>query len=119
MNRGRYVYYMGIGSYLYGVGADTKKAEVPDHTEQIRRFGEVANLMLDSGMILIVTATGLTGADYRIFKAVIDREIETIWVGDELTTDLSPDMQLKEHEDETNISILKNMLKDAGFIFKA
>ena len=82
LDRGRYVYYMGIGSYLYGVGADTKKTSEPDHREQIRRFGEVANLMLDAGMILIVTATNLTKADQKILQTVVEREMEVIWVGE-------------------------------------
>lgn len=119
LNRGRFVYYMGIGSYLYGVGADTKKASVQDHTEQIRRFAEVANLMLDAGMILIVTATDLTQSDYKIFKTVLEREFEVVWVGKEITTDLSPDLQLPDQEYEMNIARLKNMLKDAGTIFRA
>lgn len=119
LNRGRFVYYMGIGSYLYGVGADTKKARVPDHTEQIRRFAEVANLMLDAGMILIVTATDLTQSDHRIFKAVLEREFEIVWVGEEITTDLSPDLQLADKEYEINIARIKNMLKDSGTIFRA
>lgn len=119
LNRGRYVYYMGIGSYLYGVGADTKKASVQDHTEQIRRFAEVANLMLDAGMILVVTATDLTQADQKIFKTVLEREFEIVWVGDEITTDLSPDLQLADKDYERNIARIKDMLKDAGTIFRA
>ncbi len=119
MNCGRYVYYMGMGSYLYGVGADTKRAEEQDHTEQIRRFAEVANLMLDAGMILVVTATGLTQSDYKIMKTVIEREFEVVWVGKELTTDISPDMQLSDKDYEKSIYKLKNMLKDAGAIFRA
>lgn len=119
MNRGRFVYYMGMGSYLYGVGADTKKASVPDHTEQIRRFAEVANLMLDAGMILIVTATDLTQADYKIMKMVLEREFEMIWVGKEMTTDLSPDLQLADKDYEKSIHRIINLLKDAGAIFKA
>ncbi len=119
MNCGRYVYYMGMGSYLYGVGADTKRAEEQDHTEQIRRFAEVANLMLDAGMILVVTATGLTQSDYKIMKTVIEREFEVVWVGKELTTDISADMQLADKDYEKSIYKLKNMLKDAGAIFRA
>ncbi len=119
MNRGRYVYYMGIGSYLYGVGADTKRVDEPDHKEQIRRFGEVANLMLDAGMILVVTATGLTQSDYKIMKTVVERELEVIWVGEELTTDISPDMQVPEKEYESSIQKIIGMLKENGFIFKA
>ena len=119
MNLGRYAYYMGMGSYLYGVGADTKKASVQDHTEQIRRFAEVANLMLDAGMILIVTATDLTQADYKIMKTVVEGEFEIIWVGNELTTNLVPQMQLQDKDYEKSIYRLKNMLKDTGATFKA
>lgn len=117
MDRGRYVYYMGIGSYLYGVGADTKKVEEPDHKEQIRRFGEVANLMLDAGMILIVTATDLTKADQKILQTVVEREMEFIWVGEQLTTDIQPEMQVKEKEYGRSIHKIKNMLKEKGAIF--
>ncbi len=119
MDTGRYVYYMGIGSYLYGVGADTKKASVQDHTEQIRRFAEVANLMLDAGMILVVTATDLTQSDYKILKTVVEREFEIVWVGNEITTDISPDLQLADKDYEKSISCIKNMLKDNGTIFRA
>ena len=117
MNCSRYVYYMGIGSYLYGVGADTKKMEKPDHREQIRRFGEVANLMLDAGMILIVTATNLTRTDQKILQTVVEKEMEFIWVGEQLTTDIQPEMQLKEKEYTLNIHKIKNMLKEKGAIF--
>lgn len=119
MNTGRYVYYMGIGSYLYGVGADTKKASVQDHTEQIRRFAEVANLMLDAGMILVVTATDLTKSDYKILKTIVEGEFEIVWVGNETTTDISPDLQLADKDYEKSISRIKNMLKDTGAIFRA
>ena len=119
MKRGRFVYYIGMGSFLYGVGADTKKATVQDHTEQIRRFGETANLLLDAGMILVVSATGLTQSDYKIMKTVIDREFEIVWVGDELTTDISPDMQLPPKDYEVGIRKIMDMLKESGFIFKA
>lgn len=119
MKRGRFVYYFGMGSFLYGVGADTKKATVQDHTEQIRRFGETANLLLDAGMILVVSATGLTQSDYKIMKTVIEREFEIVWIGDELTTDISPDMQLVPKDYEVGINKIMDMLKESGFIFKA
>lgn len=119
MNCGRYVYYLGMGSFLYGVGADTKKADIQDHTEQIRRFGETANLLLDAGIILVVTATGLTQSDYKIMKTVIESEFEIVWVGNQLTTDISPDMQLEDKDYETGIRKIKDMLKESGFIFKA
>lgn len=119
LNRGRFVYYMGMGSYLYGVGADTKQVEMQNHTEQIRRFAEVANLMLDAGMLLIVTATNLTRSDYKILQAVVERDVEVVWVGKELTTDLLADMQLDDKDYERSIQRIINMLKDKNSIFKA
>ena len=118
MNCGRYVYYLGMGSFLYGIGVDTKRSDVQDHTEQIRRFGETANLLLDAGMILVVTATGLTQSDYKIMKTVIEREFEIVWVGHTMTTDISPDMQLEDKDYETGIRKIKDMLKESGFIFR-
>lgn len=120
LNRGRYVYYMGIGSYLYGVGADTKAGGDENHKEQIRRFGEVANLMLDAGLILIVTVTCLTESDRKIMKAVIQGEMDVFWVGDLVTTDIKYDVQLKDSEFdyERNISRIRGILKDKGIIFR-
>ncbi len=119
LDSGRYVYYMGIGSYLYGVGADTKRTNDEDHKEQIRRFAEVANLMLDAGMILIVTATGLTESDRKIMKTVIQGDMDIFWVGDKVTTDIKADAQLKDSDFDysKNISKIKTLLKDKGIIF--
>lgn len=119
LDSGRYVYYMGIGSYLYGVGADTKRASDEDHKEQIRRFAEVANLMLDAGMILVVTATGLTESDRKIMKTVIQGEMDIVWVGDEVTTDIKADVWLKDSSFDysKNINKIKTLLKDKGIIF--
>lgn len=120
LNRGRYVYYMGIGSYLYGVGADTKAGGDENHKEQIRRFAEVANLMLDAGMILIVTATCLTESDRKIMKTVIQGEMDIFWVGDSVTTDIKADEQLQDSQFDYdgNIRRIKGILKDKGIIFR-
>lgn len=120
LDSGRYVYYMGIVSYLYGVGADTKSGGEEDHKEQIRRFAEVANLMLDAGMILIVTATRLTESDRKIMKAVIQKEMDIFWIGDEVSTDIKMDMRLKDSEFdyERNIRKIRTLLKDKGILFR-
>lgn len=120
LDSGRYVYYMGIVSYLYGVGADTKSGGDEDHKEQIRRFAEVANLMLDAGMILIVTATKLTESDRKIMKAVIQKEMDIFWIGDEVSTDIKMDMRLKDSEFdyEKNIRKIRTLLKDKGILFR-
>ncbi len=119
LNSGRYVYYMGIGSYLYGVGADTKSGGNENHKEQIRRFAEVANLMLDAGMILIVTATGLTESDRKIIRTVIQGEMDIFWIGKSVTTDIRYDRQLEDSEFDygKNIQVIKNLLKEKGIVF--
>ncbi|WP_026834782.1 GTP-binding protein [Eubacterium xylanophilum] len=119
IDKGRYVYYMGIGSYLYGVGADTKKPGKEDHKEQIRRFGEVANLMLDAGMILIVTGTNMTESDRRIIKTVIQGDMDVYWVGDEYTTDIRADHQLPDSEFDynKNIAYIIEQLRKSNTIF--
>lgn len=54
-------------------------------------------MLLDTGLILIVTAIELTSADVNILKTIINTEIiQTIWLGDEITTDLVPDIHLRE-----------------------
>ncbi len=85
---GRLVFFMGIANVLYGVDADIKKPG-PDQShrpEHLRRLGEVSNLLLESGQIVIVTAIGLTRDDLRIISNAVDSElIEVIWLGPDPT----------------------------------
>lgn len=114
---GRFAYYLGIGTFLYGVASDIKSQE-DTSTEKIRRFAEVANLMLDAGMILIVTASSLTAKDLKIMKTVISADIETIWVGNEITTDLEADVVVSNDACEENVAVLVDLLKKKGYMFK-
>ena len=111
--------YAKEGAKLVITGRNTKKLADEDHKEQIRRFAEVANLMLDAGMVLIVTATGLTESDRKIMKTVIQGEMDIIWVGDKVSTDIKADVQLKDSDFDysKNINKIKTMLKDKGIIF--
>lgn len=118
INRGRFVYYLGIGSYLYGVGADIKKAENLNQEESIRRFAEVANIMMDAGLILVATARNLTKKDVNVIRAVTGGEVQVVWVGEEVTTDIEADLHLTDPEDMENVSLLVARLKDMGAIFK-
>jgi bifunctional enzyme CysN/CysC len=119
---GRFAYYLGIGTFLYGVDADIKQLndENGNRKEHIRRFAEVANLMLDAGLILIITAQSLTAADLKIMKITIGSHIETIWVGGEITTDLDADIIIEgtSVENSENVSMLRDLLKKKGYMFK-
>ncbi len=104
-DEGRNVYYLGIGNLLYGVAADIKKeGEIPERGEHIRRLGEVSNLLLDIGVILIVSATELHAEDLEIIKLTVDPcFIHTVWLGEEITTDINPDLHLYHCENDFEI----------------
>lgn len=99
---GNLVYYLGIGSVIYGVNADLmNRDDQEEWAEHLRRFAEVCHLLLDTGMILIITAVEFSNADVKTLKTLINSEIiETVWLGDEVTTDLTPDIHLKLDESQ-------------------
>lgn len=119
-NEGKLVYFMGIANILYGVDADIKKPgkDQGHRPEHLRRLAEVANLMLDAGIILIVTAIGLTGKELEIISSVVDNElIEVIWLGDK-SSDVNayhvPDLE----QMDMTLDKIKTLLQDRGVIFK-
>jgi bifunctional enzyme CysN/CysC len=121
-NEGKAVYFIGIGNILYGVDADIKdsKNERNKRAEHIRRLGEVAYLMLDAGMILIVTAVELTQDDLELLKTIVNPDkIEVIWRGDNKTTDIMTDLHLPANAAvDESLEKIKLMLQDKGIIFK-
>ena len=115
---GKVVYFLGIGSVLYGVDADIER-KPENRLEHMRRLAEVANLMLDAGIILIVAAAELTQEDLEIIKTAVQPDwIETIWAGDSITTDLSFDLQLPGGAVPEAVDILKAHLQEKGIIFR-
>lgn len=109
---GRLVYYLGIASFLYGMNSDVKLSVDTNQEENIRRFAEVANLLLDAGLILIITVRNLTQKDLDIMKMIITDEIDLIWVGEEKTTDAKIDIRILSSNLHENVSILKDRLKE-------
>jgi bifunctional enzyme CysN/CysC len=118
-DEGRSVYFLGIGNVLYGVDADIARA--PEYRrEHMRRLAEIANLMLDAGSILIVTAIELTQEDLELIMTTVDPgSIETVWVGDTITTDLSCDLVLTGHETiDAAVERMTRLLQEKGIIFR-
>jgi bifunctional enzyme CysN/CysC len=117
---GKLVYYLGIGSLLYGVNADLKHHDAPGGwREHVRRFAEVSHLFLDAGIILIVTAITLDQDDLDILKTVIDEDkVHVIWVGKNVSTDIKIDIHLT-NRDKINegVVLVKRLLQDRGVIF--
>lgn len=118
---GKVVYFLGIGNVLYGVDADIKgKKNGNLREEHIRRLSEVVHIMLDAGVILIVTAIELTQDDLEIIKTTVNPDkIETVWVSDTITTDISYDLCITDpfNTDEA-VDKVKNLLQEKGMIFK-
>jgi bifunctional enzyme CysN/CysC len=107
---GRFVYFLGMGSVLYGVDADIERGR-EQRREHLRRLAEIANILLDAGMILIVSA---------VLKTSLPPElVSTVWVGDRVTTDIQCDLVLTDEERERcGADALKRVLEDQRVIFK-
>ena len=120
-NEGKIVYFLGIGNILYGVDADIKgKNDNKLREEHLRRLAEVSNILLDAGVILIVTAIELTQDDLELIKASISFDkVETIWLGEKITSDILFDLHIKEFNSEIEtVNKIKNLLQEKGIIFK-
>ncbi|MGD9900356.1 MAG: GTP-binding protein [Calditrichaceae bacterium] len=121
---GKAVYFLGIGNVLYGVDADIKDKNNniagKNRGEHIRRLAEVAHIMLDAGIILVITAVELTQDDLELIKTSVNPDkIETIWVGDSKTTDLVTDLTIPANENfDEAVDRIKTMLQDRGIIFR-
>ncbi|MBR3955533.1 MAG: adenylyl-sulfate kinase [Clostridia bacterium] len=86
LEHGKIAYYLGIGNVLYGVNSDIKSDDSmnspEERNEHIRRLGEVANILLDAGNILIVTANELIPDELDTLRQIIRTDnIRTVWVG--------------------------------------
>ncbi len=121
---GKIVYFLGIGNVLYGVDADIKGRSVleiaNENTEHIRRLAEIAHIMMEAGIILIVTAIELRQDDMEIIKTIVNPDkIETIWIGDESNSDLRCDVYIESIGSiEEVVGIIKENLRDKQIIFR-
>ena len=116
---GRLVYFLGIGNILYGVDADIGR-EREDRGEHMRRLAEIANLMLDAGAILIITALELTPEDLDVIKAGVDADrVTTVWIGDNIVTGLPSDLRLSDQLTGADAADqIKAHLRDHGVLFR-
>jgi bifunctional enzyme CysN/CysC len=116
---GSTVYFLGMGSVIYGVDADIRDhSNIQNRHEHVRRIAEIANIFLDAGMILIVTAVELTQADLELFQTIVDpTKIVTILVGDPVDTDIQHQLELKANQPpEDSLPRILELLKENGFI---
>jgi len=117
---GKVVYFLGIGNVLYGVDADIKGKNGGNKEEHLRRLAEVAHILMDAGVILIITARELSQDDLEIIKTTINPDkIEIVWVGEDVTTDIAYDIKVPGRMDvDVSVESIKQLLQDNGSIFK-
>jgi bifunctional enzyme CysN/CysC len=116
---GRTVYFLGIGNVLYGVDSDIERTE-ENREEHLRRLAEVANLMLDAGVILVVTAVELTQDDLDLIRVSVDPDrIQTIWLGPERTTDITVDLTVAQCDGPAAVDRIERLLQEGGIIPRA
>ena len=117
---GKLVYFFSMGNLLYGIDADIKTAVQNCKREHFRRLAEVANIMLDAGVILIVSVIELTKENMQeLLMAFSHERINTVWLGEEITTDVDIDLHIPEvfAQDKT-VAKIKEYLQKKGIIFK-
>jgi bifunctional enzyme CysN/CysC len=117
-DEGRVAYFLGMGNVLYGVDADLAR-DREHRIEHIRRLAEIANLMLDAGMILIVSAQALSQEELNLITTSVDAtRMQTVWVGDAASAGAPYDLVLPEPDAEDNVDRVRALLVSKGVLFQ-
>jgi len=116
---GRVVFFLGMGNLLHGLDADVKQ-EKSFTQEHVRRLAELANIMLEAGLIFIVTAVELTQRDLELMRELVTSGVVKVcWLGEQVTTDIELDLHLPEENDyDTALEKLKELLYNDGALFR-
>jgi bifunctional enzyme CysN/CysC len=116
---GRHVYHIGMRNLLYGVDADIEQG-IGNRAEHLRRLGEVTNLLLDAGLIVIATAADLSRDEIEIVRTTSGAErMYTAWIGEVEDASLPIDLLLSEDEAASDGQAqLKALLQNVGAIFR-
>jgi bifunctional enzyme CysN/CysC len=115
---GKFVYYMSLGNFVYGVGGDIIAEEKGHNEEHFRRLAEFSNIMLATGQILIVSAQDVSEKELSIIKTSIDEDmIVSVWVGEGLPEESSYNMVYPEADARAFSIKTKEYLQKKGIIF--
>jgi adenylyl-sulfate kinase len=114
-DEGRAAYFLGMMNVLYGLDADLERS-AETRREHVRRLAEIGNLMLDAGLILIVSAQELTKEELALIRTSVDpHRIATAWIGDREQTDLVVDILLSPFEGvDRNVEQIREWLTNQG-----
>lgn len=114
---GRAVYFLGIGSMLRGLDRDIQGSGDVGQ-EHVRRVGELGNIMLDAGMLFIVSAANLTASDIALVEELVGADrVRVAVMSDDAT--VAADLVLGANEPiESGIEKIKSLLAREGVIFR-
>lgn len=120
-SQGKFVYHMGIGHLLYGLDESVKINTRNNNNNHIGRLADLANIMLDSGCILIVTAGSINQSDLELLRntLIAPEKLISVWIGNVVFTDIKVDYHLFNFQRiKKGVKRLKQILQDKGIIFK-
>lgn len=93
------VYYLGLANIEYGLDADMKYKAASDD-ERIRRLGELARIVTDSGQIFITTISNADDYDLEKLKLLNEpNEILVVNVGENNLAEYEVDLDLPDSTD--------------------
>ncbi len=115
--QGAKTYLLGMGNLLRGLNTDVEQHRLQRH-EHVRRMGEVANLFLDAGLIVVATGSNLNEAELKELQEVMPRQgLLVVHIGPctfrEELADLILPAQAKPAE---NVRRLVDLLKSRGIV---
>jgi bifunctional enzyme CysN/CysC len=119
-DNGTKVYYLGVQNVLAGLDADmTIKRDhryPEDREEMIRRLAELANILLDAGIVLVATVSELTFDEREAFRtSVSPMPVHTIWVGSPDGSDVDADYTIEDAGTAADhLESVMNLLKEKG-----
>jgi len=117
---GHKVYYLGVQNVVAGLDADmtVKRHQVypEDREEMIRRLAELANILLDAGIILVATVSELNFDEQETFRmSVAPQMVRTVWVGRTEGSDVDADYTIENIEDAPeHLDVVVKILKKKG-----
>lgn len=112
---GQVVYFIGMANVLYGLDADLGRA-APDRAEHLRRLAEMAHLLLDAGVILVVSAADLTADELGMIGAAVSPDrIVSAWLGPRSAGSVPVDLELDAAApEERSVADLRALLARKG-----
>jgi len=116
---GKFVYFLTLGNFIYGVNGDIIAEEKGHNEEHFRRLAEFANIMLSTGQILIISAQEIQKRELEIIKTIIDaKAFFTFWVGEDCPDEKNYDLICADENKKDFSYAAKEYLQKRGIVFK-